>query len=627
MRLQDLRITNFRNIVQAQLAIEENKLVVIRAGNRQGKSSIRQAISMLLTPSTDGLDPLGRGYATKIRRGASKAEIEGTIQGSVHQVRRRVMLGLSREDKTVCLDDPDWHPLPFEQLLEYNRAALSVCLNTDNFLLTLDEAKQKTLLSSLVLPSQYDFPADKVAEVERLLGKGAINFAGDPLAAIEKAYRKLYDERAAANKRVKEFAIPDSLPIPEGVDSKGLQQQLEEARHRRRTIQTERDAVVARVSSEASETAKLESRITTLDAKLREDDARIRALESKILDDNKLEGLKTVVSQKGKRDAIRAQRSQGANVITMIDDQLEKMRSLRDAGQSTCPTCDQPIDLVKINTIIDELTGNLNKYKRADSEFVREESLIGNVEAAETAVKAHEEAASDKKAIQSKIAETNKQLTKARKDFNGRQVLTVPPEYDERLKSVDDQIQKLETDLRPAIVAESRGEEIKKKTAELEVLKKSAADLDTMVKYFDKDGIKAELLGKHIGAFTHEVNAGLVAWGYKATFTIEPYEFNVTTSLGVTSPAKELSDSEKLLFSVALQCAVAKQSQIGLVVCDRMDTFLPSEREKVNACLYNMLVEGHLDQVWLIASDESQEVPEIPRSIFFTVENGQVVKQ
>jgi DNA repair exonuclease SbcCD ATPase subunit len=648
MRLPYLRIVNFRNIAEATLDIGDNKLVVVLGLNHSGKSGIRQAISVLFTDSTEGLDPLGRGFVKKIRRGTPKSEITGDIQGDVHKLRRRVTLNTTatgRESKTTCIDDPDWHPLPFERLLELHRPALSVILNTDNFLLSLDEAKQKTLLSSLVLPAEYEFPADKIAEVERLLGKGAVNFTGEPLLAIDTAYKKLYKERETANRRVREFSIPDPLPLPNlilvssdtpasesrSTDSKRLQEELESLRSKRRTIAQERDAEQSKVANANLEANKLDQRLKSIDDKIGDEDKRLKEINTKIIDDDRLQGLRTIISQKPKREAIRAQRAQNAATIGVCDPQLVKLQNLREAGNTTCPVCDQAIDLAKLDSIIAELQRDLNNLKRKDSEFVGEEAMIGNIEQAESTVRAHEEAASDKKAIQSKIAELNKQRTKAKKDVETKQVLTLSSDFANQIAGLDDSIQKLEADIRPIIVAESRAIEIKQKTEELEVLRTKAKDLDSMVEYFGKDGVKAELLGKHIGSFTEQVNHVLAAWGYKGSFTIEPYEFSVTNSLGVTSPVEELSDSEKLIFSIAMQCAVSKQSQIGLVVCDRMDTFLPEERAKVNACLYTMLVEGYLDQVWLIASNETFDVPEWARkpearAIFYVVENGVVAK-
>ena len=43
----------------------------------------------------------------------------------------------------------------------------------------------------------------------------------------------MYKEREAINRQVKEFVVPDPLPIPKGVDSESLQKQLTETRSER----------------------------------------------------------------------------------------------------------------------------------------------------------------------------------------------------------------------------------------------------------------------------------------------------------------------------------------------------------------------------------------------------------
>src|SRR5579859_4303082 len=164
MRLTKARFQNFRNIADAILEIGDGRFIVIRGDNHAGKSSIREGISMNITPSTKSLDELGRGFAAKIKHGQPKSILTTWIQGAEHLIENMVTLNRNqtgRTSKAICLDDQDWHPLPFENFLEANRAALGVCLNIDKFLSSMDEEKQKALLASLVLPSYYEFDKEK----------------------------------------------------------------------------------------------------------------------------------------------------------------------------------------------------------------------------------------------------------------------------------------------------------------------------------------------------------------------------------------------------------------------------------------------------------------------------------
>ena len=138
--------------------------------------------------------------------------------------------------------------------------------------------------------------------------------------------------------------------------------------------------------------------------------------------------------------------------------------------------------------------------------------------------------------------------------------------------------------------------------------------------------MKSKLLAEHVGGFERDINETLEAFGYKASLSIEPYEFLVTNAEGDTSLITELADSEQLMFSIAFQSAVSRAAGIGFIVADRMDTFLPTERQKANRCLYKATQDGTLEQAILIMSDESEEVPKLADSKFFIVKNGKVTE-
>jgi len=605
-------------------------MIVIKGDIHSGKSSIGQAISMNLAPSTDGLDAKGSGFITKIRRGQQKAVIEADIQDSVHQVRKTVTLNTNtsgRTHKCVCLDSEDWHPLPFEKLLDDNRAAIMICCNTDWFFsASFDEAKQKTMLGSLVLPDHHDFPADKIAAVERMIGQGVVNFAGDPLAAIDTAYKKLYAERTRVNRQVDEFSIPDAMELPKNVDSASLQAKLVEARAKRQTIMAERDKAFTAANDANVKRATLEAKITSLQTKGREENDRLTAANARVLTELEHGRLTAIAEKKGRLEDIRKQRQQNQGAIDTCQREVAKLEKVESLG-GLCPVCEQSIDTAKLKSIIAELRENLATVKQTDIDLVRQEAEIGDVAGAERSLKDHAEASVDKKAIESRLNDITRQLTKARSDLiNLPATVDAAAPFADRLQQADTAITELEAQLRPVIVAEERVNEIAKKTEDLSKLRAKAATLDTLVKYFDKDGVKAELLSKNIGGFTDKLNAILCAWGYSCAFSIEPYEFNITDTLGVTTPLGELSGSEKWQFLLALQCAVSELSGIGLVVTDRMDILPSPERQRAAECLYNSLKAGKLDQVWTIMTSDDDTVPDIAAVAAWKVENGVVTR-
>jgi len=627
VRLKQLQLSNFRNHVASTLKFADNNFIVVRGLNHSGKSTIGQAISMLLTPTTDGLDEQGRGFIAKIRRGQQKSTIIGDIQGASHVIQQAVTLNTNtsgRTAKATCLDDQDWHPLPFEGFLEFRRSALGVALNTDKFLLTLDEARQKALLASLVLPQSYEFPEDKVQAVDRLIGGGVIDFTGNPLVAIEKAYAKLYAERTTANRQVRDFSIPDEIPIPEGGGSKELQEQLNRIRENKREIERSRDAAIKAGSDIEIKRTRIQGRIETLESKIREETEHLQRATSQILSAAKSKAHKKTAEGKPKLEALDRERSELAGTIRTLREETARFDALPDAG-TTCVTCGQIIDAERQMKIGTELTSKLQAALRRDTDILREMQDLGDVAGAIIALTAHDAAEESKKSTESILAEKTKLQRAAQAELADLpEKVDASIQFVEPLKAIEIDIDLMIAKLRPIIAAEERVEEIKRKRAELDKLQEKASTLNDLVKYFDKDGIKADLLKEHIGSFTKKINSVLQAWGYACEFSIEPYEFIIITQQGPT-PIDQVSYSERLMFSIALQCAVSQVAGIGIVVADRMDTFLPEERAKANACLYAMVQDGILEQVFLIvSSDESGDVPKIPGAAFFLVENGTV---
>jgi hypothetical protein len=60
------------------------------------------------------------------------------------------------------------------------------------------------------------------------------------------------------------------------------------------------------------------------------------------------------------------------------------------------------------------------------------------------------------------------------------------------------------------------------------------------------------------------------------------------------------------------------------VVIDRIDTLLPDLRPKLYQKLYQMTEDNVLDQVILLVADTSEQVPKLPNSSFFMIEEGNI---
>lgn len=627
MRIELLQIDKFRNHTHSIL--EPDAFNVIRGSNFSGKSSIAQAISMCLTPSTMGLDATGRGFATKIQRGATtgKAVLTADIQGKAHLVRRTVTLNTNttgRTDTVICLDDPDWHPSPFEKNLANNKDVLAVVLNTDRFLL-MKEEDQKSLLAKLVLPKQYEFPEETMDAVDKALGEGAIDFDGEPFAVIEKAYKLLYKEREAVNRQVKDFSIPDALPSILGITQ--LQGDLLAAQQRQKTLTAERDAAIAKNGDASAKVAKLEAKAEALEEKIAAEEGRIAAIERRILSEDKVKILRKVAEG---ATALKGLEEDRAKILARIERRKERLavyQKMTGVQDETCPTCYQNITKDSIAEMQQVATSELAGAQKKDSDTLDKMKALGDVHGAVKALEDSDKAVKEKVDIEVVIGEKKKLLQDVNAELHklpGTTDVLLP--FVKPLDEVDTEIQALMLKMRPAIAAEERKKEIDTKTLQLGKLKEKAFSIDLLVKTFDKDGIKATLLTQYIGAFERKFNDVLNAWGYSGTLSIEPFEFSIKDSTGVITPIKELSGSEQLMFAIALQCAVSASAGIGIVIADKLDTFLPSQRSRANKILYTLTQDGTLEQVFAIMSDESESVPSLPNSAFFLVSSGTVRK-
>jgi DNA repair exonuclease SbcCD ATPase subunit len=495
MKVAKLHLENFRIHKDSVLSFGDSSFVVIRGRNAAGKSTIGQGLSMCLTPSTSGLDPRGQGFISKIKRGASKAILTADLQTKHHLIQRTVTLNTSasgRTQKTVCLSDPTWKPTRFDQELEKQRAALTVVLNTDAFL-RMDEKEQKNLLASLALPSRYDFAPLVVAEVETILGRGTVNFEGEPFAAINQAYKKLFDERQIVNRQVKEFAIPDELPIPPDVDSASIQDQLASLRARRRELQQERDQAVAVANKEELSRVRAKERI---DEALNAEQRRRKAISDRLLKDGQLEYLRKVAAGKPELDRLVAER---AACVRTREHNVTQLKGLEGIpwGAKACPTCEQPVDPEKLKALGEKLKGWVRDTETSLGMMDQKIKALGDVAGAVEAIAVHEEARKKLEEFDAQSDQRQKQIDEARKDVPGPTHFDFSP-FNESMGDCDTEIERLSNLLRPVIVAEERRKEVEVKRGQLAALKEKAMVLDQLVKYFDKDGIKAKLLGEYI---------------------------------------------------------------------------------------------------------------------------------
>jgi DNA repair exonuclease SbcCD ATPase subunit len=626
MRLNRLHIKNFRLHSDSMLDIADSRFIVIRGRNMNGKTSVAEALSLALTPTTWGLSAKGDGYAKKIKRGETKSIIEADLQGASRTIRRTATLGFtSRTQSSEDLNDSDWLPVKFDKLLADKKAALGVAINTRDFMALVysrDEDAQKNLLAQLVLPARYEFPKDTIVDVESVLGEGTIKFDSEPFAVINLAYKKLFAERQDCNRKVKEFIIPSSLPRPQGVNSESLKSQLSTLKESRQKQSMERDAASKKSNEGALKQARAKAKIETLEAVLKANKESLRTLEANILPDPS--AVHEVASHKAERDRLLAEQQRLLGEQEAAKKESSRINTISGLG-STCPTCEQDIDDSKLTQLMSSSVSERNRLANEYVKVTQSLGVLGDVDGAIAKLEKHKTALSEKSELAAKIEEQAKEL-KAAKDEADKDVggLFDSSTFDKTIADTDSKIEAILQQIQPVIAAEEREKEIATKKEQFAKLEAKAAKLDKLVKYFDKDGVKAKLIAEHIGGFEIKCNEVLASWNYSCSLSIEPFKFEITDYRGTSTPLIELSGAEELMFYAAFQCAVSRTAGIGFVVIDRVDTLLPDLRPALYQHLYEMLESNTLDQVILLVADTSEKVPKLPNSAFFMIEEGNI---
>jgi DNA repair exonuclease SbcCD ATPase subunit len=292
-------------------------------------------------------------------------------------------------------------------------------------------------------------------------------------------------------------------------------------------------------------------------------------------------------------------------------------------GAKNCPTCDQPVDAEKIKTLQAKLAGWVHNVDVSLAMIDQKINALGDIKGSLALIEGHNQALKELEEFETASEERLRKIEETRKDVPDATMFDFAP-FNESIGGCDAEIERLSNLLRPVIVAEERAKEIEIKQGQFAALKEKAATLDRLVKYFDKGGIKAKLLGEYIGSFEYKLNDVMSAWGYSCALSIEPYSFDVTTARGDVIPVRELSGAERVMFSLAFQCAVSRTANIGIVVIDEVATFLPEIRSAMNKRLYEMIRDGSLEQAILLVADTSEQISKLPGMAFFMVDSGTV---
>ena len=631
MKLKKLRLQNYRVHEDSTLDCGDATFIVLRGANGSGKTSFADALSMNLAQTTVSLPTDGKGFVKKITQGETKSIITADIQGQ-HILRSTMTLNTNTSGRTgtvECLDDPENNKAVtnFKNFLADRKPAILIATSTDYFL-RLDEKSQTNLIAQLVLPPRYDFPKDKVEATNSLLDT-PINFESEPFDVISKAYKATHKERETVNRQVKEFDIPDPLPIPKGVDSESLNEQLNSIREERSKLLSDRDAAVKQANDIEVKRATLKTKRENLLKKRDEDQKKLTETIAKILSDEDVSSLTKTAGRAEELKNLNLQHSIELGVIRTLGEQINKFKDMSETD-GNCPVCEQILDKEKIGVLVADYQKEYTDADRKIQELDTQIEAIGDVQAAKDSLKKHNDAVKEKAEIEKSLLDTVSTGKTTRSELDALpEAVNATLSFNAPLTDLQSREDKINEQLHPVIAAEERKKEIARLTEQLAKLQKKADTLDTLVKFFDKDGIKKTLIGQYVGPFESKINAVMDAFGCKTSLAFDPQVgFEVETSRGYIGPIKELCGAEAEIFKRAFQCAVSIAAGIKMVVLDEMEELGEDIRGHMYGAVLALIQKGDLDQAILIvySLDKNLPKPQAPGSAYYYVTDGVVEK-
>ncbi len=614
MKISSLHLYNFLSHQDSMLALDA--ISSVRGENGSGKTSIEQALEMLYTGRSDSTDDKGSGLRDLIRRSEDKCAITAEITDATLLGGRTAKMRCSITEKsgrTIIIKDPadeSWTGSEFLSMLALKREVLD-CLINSRYFIGMDDARQKKLLYGIILPATVDWdawvqPAMNECELRVDWSLKAFDLMG-------LAYQAAYDERKAINRKLKDWREPDPVAVSE-MDAQAIRARLKERQDQRTQLALDRQKLVDKWQRGQDASGRLQTKLAALEAKLKTDQERKETAQFALLGKAALKAAQALAAGAEKAKQIDAEIEQNNADLRAARKALATFSDASDAGK--CSMCTRPITDEQIIAIGGQLAAPIAKMQERDHKLQDDRKALGDFAGGQQAVEAHKQAEKDLALIGSHIAEIEGEIESVQAEIKQAAEVTQPntAEIDIKIADLDTRIEKGNTALTEAIQADTKRQAY---TAAMDAKKKLDAKkelLEKLVDYWGPKGIQGKLLDQHVGGFEGSMNKVLANWGFAAHLSFEPYQF------GVSFAGKEqvyalrcISKSQKAMFSIAFQVALAKVSGLNFVVVDEADMFLDANRGQ----LYRGLVAAKLDQVIVLQSDLRREIPKVANSIFY----------
>jgi DNA repair exonuclease SbcCD ATPase subunit len=614
MKFQSLHLNNWLSHQDSMMPLDT--LTCARGENGSGKSSIEQALEMLLTGRSDSTDDKGTGLRDLIRRGADKAYITAEITDTALLGTRTARMRCSVTEKsgrTIAIKDPadaSWTGSEFLSMLALKREILD-CLTNSRYFIGMDDPRQKKLLAGIILPATVDWDAwvqPAMTECEL-----RVDWSLKAFDLIGMAYQAAYEERKAINRKLKDWREPEAVPVSE-MDAQAIRARLKERQDERTKAAVERQKLLDKWQRAQDASGRLQAKLTTLGARLKADETRKEQAQLKLLGKTALKEAERLAAGAEKAKKIDAEIEQNNADLRAARKALATFSDASDAGK--CSMCTRPITDEQIIAIGGQLAAPINKMQERDHKLQDDRKALGDFARGQQAVEAHKQAVKDLELIGAHITEVENEIETAQAEIKQSAEVTAP-----NTAAIDAQIADLNTRIERgnAVLTEAVQTEVKRQAYADTMAAKVKLDakqgtLERLVEYWGPKGIQTTLLDKHVGGFETSMNQVLANWGFAAHLSFDPYQFGISfTGKEQIYALRCISKSQKAMFSIAFQVALSKVSGFNFVVVDEADVFLDANRGQ----LYRGLMGAGLDQVIVLQSDLRREIPKAANSIFY----------
>jgi len=530
--------------------------------NYSGKSTVLDAISFALTGTCRGAET-GRGL-DELRTQIDGERADSRAFVAMHFIHDKTGMFQRREDegpRAIIQKQVD-------RLLGIPAATIRACLYAGE-ILRLPRKEAGALLQALLPTQNIAVPLPVSSAFERLVGMPCPGVAD--LSAIEGLYKRAYDRRLELGRQLKDLGHPKKPLRPDflvGEDDPTEVRAI--VKGKLQTIRKERDGALLEWQTSSSAAAS----VAADEARLRGDLARVQAMLDKTPKPSEIHDLgaklledlsyREALNKEIEENLARLRRELGAQegAVAFGKKRLDDLK--KAAGE--CPVCDTKLTPLKKRTLESTITNSIEaagreaQKIRLELEAVTEPRSLGEITRKIADIEAMEQ-----KYVG--LVETKKEIEERLAAMPESGALHERPDtalLDERISVGEGRLQALDT-----YIAQMGGFE--KLTEKYHQLKAAGDELNELVYALGPDGIRTELAGSEdLAAFQAGIRDDMAAMGF--TIDLTPL-LQVEEDPKVNGrPARMLSASEGILFSMAFACAVAKWSKLGIVCVDAWDT-------------------------------------------------------